>query len=69
MMRPEAQIEREVKWISVAYNSLKNLYGECIKFYSQKIQPLFASAKLIEILDLSNHFDQYLEDLKACEAL
>jgi hypothetical protein len=42
MMGPEASIDREVKWISVAYNSLKELYGECIKFYSEKIQPLFA---------------------------
>ena len=40
-----------------------------MKFYSEKIQPLFASAKLIEILDFSNNFDQYLEDLKACETL
>ena len=42
IMRPEAKIDREVKWISVAYESLKDLYTECIKFYSEKIQPLFA---------------------------
>lgn len=69
MMRPEAQIERKVQWISLDYNSLKELYRECIKFYSEQIQPLFASAKLLEILDLSNHFDQYLEDLKSLEPL
>ena len=42
IMRPEAKIDREVKWISVAYKSLADLFTEYMKFYCEKIQPLFA---------------------------
>ncbi len=59
MMQPDAPISHPIRWISVEFAEFRKLSTEAIKFYNEKVQPLFANAKLIEMLAINSEYDKF----------
>ena len=66
MMDPEATFEREVQWISVLKTELDNVNKEGMKFFNEKVKPLVADAKLLELIGLNAEFDNLVTRLNNC---
>jgi hypothetical protein len=45
---------------------MKALEGEVTAVYKEKVQPLLAKAKVIEIMQLANQLEEFQAELKNC---
>ena len=65
MMDPDATFNQEVEWISIQYSKLEKAYKDGMKLFNEKVMPYISEAKLLELISLSNEYDQLMTILKA----
>ena len=61
MMDPEATFERQIEWISVQKTNIDKLYKEATSYFVEKVQPLIAQAKLLDLIDLEEDHEKLLQ--------
>ena len=56
-MDPSADINQEIEWLSIQNSKMEKIYVERINIFNQKIRPMIAGAKLIDLVSLGSLYD------------
>ena len=48
---------------------MEKVYQEGMQFFNEKVKPLIAAAKLLELVDLGSEYDKLMTKMKGCKEL
>ncbi len=68
-MDPEATFNQEIEWLSIQNSKMEKIYAEGMKLLNEKVNPMIAGAKLIELVALSSEYDKFMTSMKILKTM